>query len=264
MILNNYMKLKKDIKLNQDKFIRIKKAFKNSLISSRIICLLVHGSSQYYKIKKDSERDIDLELILDTPKKNDYLVIKKILDEVGIRNECQLRYLREIISRDDLIYITSYKIFMFFAYSNAHCLIGNNIYKELVKKIPEDKVKQSLLISAQIAFKDIRKSFFANCSNYVVNKNIIRMLVCICIYENILDYHNIGEAEFFNQETKGFIKIITKKYINYLSLVEIQELQNFVKCYQENKLFTNVFPVIEKIMEIFSKRVILENAKQWY
>lgn len=255
------MNLQKDIKLNQDKFLRLKKAFLNSSISSRIVCLLVHGSSLYYKIKKDSGRDIDLELILDIPKKDDYLIIKRIIDEAGIRNECQLRYLREIISRDDLIYLTSYKIFMFFAYSNAYCLIGNNIYKELVKKIPEDKVKQSFLISAQIAFKDIRKSFFAGCSNYIVNKNIIRMLVCICMYENILDYHNIGEAEFFNQETKGFIEIITKKYINYLSSTEIQELQNFVKHYQKNKLFPSIFPVIDKIREIFSKRIILENTK---
>lgn len=254
------MRLKKDIKLNQDKFIKFKKEFLGSPISSRIVCLLIHGSSLYYKVDGENERDIDLELILDTPKKDDYLIIKRILDKVGIKNECQLRYLREIISPDDLIYTTSYKIFMFFAYSNAYCLIGNNTYKELVEKIPTNKVRQSLLISAQIGFKDIRKSFFAGRSNYIVNKNIIRTLVCICMYEDILNYRNIGKVEFFNQEAKGFIEIIAKKYINYLSLFEIQELQNFVKHYQKDKLFPNVFPVIEKIMEIFGKRIVLDNS----
>ena len=238
------MNLKKDIKINQDKFIEFKKNFLNSSISARIVCLLVHGSSLYHKVTKNNEKDIDLELILDTPMKDDYLVIKEILDKVKIKTECQLRYLEEIISKDNLIHITSYKIFMFFAYSNAYCLIGNNIYRELINKIPEDKIKQSLLISAQISFKDIRKSFFADCSNYIINKNIIRMLVCICMYENILDYHNIGEAEFFNQETKGFIKIITQKYMNYLSAKEIQELQSFIKYYKEDKLYPDAFPVI--------------------
>ena len=87
------------------------------------------------------------------------------------------------------------------------------------------------------------------------------MLVCICMYENILDYHNIGKAEFFNQETRGFIGIMTKKYINYLSSAEIQELHNFKGHYQKDKLFPGVFSVIEKIMEIFSKRSASENTK---
>jgi len=253
------MKLKKNIKTNQDKFIKFKTGFLNSSLSSRIVYLLVHGSSLYYRVNNDNERDIDLELILNTPKKDDYFIIKKILDEVAIKTECQLRYLSEITSPNDLIHITSYKIFMFFAYSNAYCLIGNNIYKELVAKISEDNIKQSLLISAQIGFKDIRKSFFAGSSNYVVNKNIIRTLVCICMYENILDYKKIGEAEFFNHETNGFINIILKKYGNYLSVFEIRELKKFVKHYQKDELSPNIFPVIEKIMELFGKRVILES-----
>jgi len=70
-----------------------------------------------------------LELILDSPKEGDYLVIKKILNKIKVENECQLRYLQEIKSQNNLIYTASYKLFMFFAYSNAYCLIGNNIYK---------------------------------------------------------------------------------------------------------------------------------------
>jgi len=252
------MKLKKDIKLNQNKFIKIKKSFLNSSISSRIVCLLIHGSSLYYNIKKGDKRDIDLELILDSPKEGDYLVIKKILNKIKVENECQLRYLQEIKSQNNLIYTASYKLFMFFAYSNAYCLIGNNIYKKLIKNIPENKIRQSFLISAQISFKDIRKSFFAGSSNYIINKNIIRTLVCVCMYENILNYKDIGEAEFFNQEKIGFVEIIIKKYINYLNLSEIQELQKFIKYYQKDKLLPNIFPVIEKIMEIFGNRIVLE------
>lgn len=255
------MALRKDIELNKDKFAKLKSAFLHSPIASRIVCLLIHGSSLYYKISiEDNKRDIDLELVLDTPEKDDYITIKKILDSVGIKTECQLRYLREIVSCNSLIHITFYKVFMFFAYSNAYCLIGNNIYKELVQKISENEVRKSLLISAQISFKDVRKSFFAGNSNYIINKNIIRMLVCICMYENILNYKEIGKAIFFNQETKGFVGIITKKYIKYLSPSEVRGLKNFAKHDKENELLPQIFPIIEKIMEIFSKRIMIKRS----
>jgi len=79
------------------------------------------------------------------------------------------------------------------------------------------------------------------------------------MYENILDYHNIGKAEFFNQEAEALSNLIIKKYMPYLSSKEIQTLKMFIKYYKKNELFPDVFPVIEKIMEIFGNRVALKN-----
>jgi len=45
----------------------------------------------------------------------------------------------------------------------------------------------------------------------------------------------------------------------YLSSKEIQTLKMFIKYYKKNELFPDVFPVIEKIMEIFGNRVALKN-----
>lgn len=248
------MKFKKNIKINHKQFKIIRDAFLKSSIFPRITCLIVHGSSLYYKIESKSERDIDLELILNKPHPRDYFVIKEILDKVGLKIECQLRYLDEIKLSQSMIHITSYKIFMFFAYSNGHCLIGDNIYKKLVKKISNKKIKQSLLISAQIGFKDIRKSFFAGHSNYSINKNIARTLVCICMYEGFLDYREIGNDMFFSQEKIVFAEEIIEGYRDYLDSQNIREYQNFIKCYQKDKLCENFFPVINKIMNIFQKR----------
>jgi len=46
IILKNYMKHKRNFKLNiEDEFIQLKKDFLDSEITTRIVCLLVHGSS---------------------------------------------------------------------------------------------------------------------------------------------------------------------------------------------------------------------------
>jgi len=90
---------------------------------------------------------------------------------------------------------------MYYAYANGICLIGKNIYTELIKQLKEEDVKRSILITTQIMFKDIRKSFTANASPYEVNKNIMRTFVGICMFDGLLDYKKIGDIEFFEEET---------------------------------------------------------------
>jgi hypothetical protein len=104
-----------EIKNNKEIILKIRKLFLSSNLSSRIISLIVHGSSIYKPLYfNEEDRDIDLELILTKPKKNDLLEIKNIIDCLVVKIECQLRYLGEIKKEGSLIFLSSYKIFYVF------------------------------------------------------------------------------------------------------------------------------------------------------
>jgi hypothetical protein len=143
---------------------------------------------------------------------------------------------------------------MYFAYANGICLIGRNIYRELLKNISVDNLKRSFLISAQMHFKDIRKTFLSGKSNYMVNKNIMRFLKEICVLENILDYKKMGSFVFFKYEQKSYIPLIIKFYKKYLTRKDMEILKNFLIFYRKNLIYDEIFLTTNKILKIFQKR----------
>lgn len=245
------------IKCNKKIILDIKKSFQNSKLNSRIICLIIHGSSLFYPLNNNHlNSDIDLELILEKPEPEDYQIIKNIINKSKIKIECQLRYLEEIENQKSLIFLSHYKIFMYFAYANGICLIGKNIYRNLVKDISYKTIEESLLISAQIYFKDIRKSLFKGDIPYWVNKNIGYALLDICLIEGFLDYRRLGEKVILKEEKWAFIRPIIKNYSLFLNKIDKKILKEFAKKYHKKKIFEQIFPVINKIFKIFEKRYL--------
>jgi len=232
---------------NRDFISLYKHEFESSLLSDRIECLIVHGSSLYKPFINEFS-DIDLELILKKPKKNDYHIIKCIIKKNTIPTECQLRYLNEISDIKGTIYQTKYKIFMYYAYSNGLCLIGNNVYQKLIKNLSGKTVKQSLLITIQISYKDIRKSFFADANPYIINKNIIRTLFDVSLYLGLVDYKTLGTKETFQLEATSCIQLLKIFYNTILLPSDIQKLEIFQQKYLKIELFQDILPVIDKII----------------
>lgn len=250
------MEIQDIIKYNQEAILDLKDKFRQSKLAPRIVCLIVHGSSLFYPLnEKAPDSDIDLELILKESQPDDYLVIKEIIKQAKKRAECQLRYLNEIEVAENLIFISEYKLFMYFAYANSVCLIGHNVYQEIIKQIPKEKIKKSFITSAQIYFKDVRKSFLKGASPYLVNKNIIRVLVDIGMAEGFIDYHDLGLKDFLQQEKNLFIGLIIKNYSQYLTKQEVAILKEFINKYEKKEYFPSVFQVIEKVVKIFEKNI---------
>ncbi len=230
-----------------------KEAFKKSKIHENIKCLIVHGSSLFKPFSNDFS-DIDLELVLKKHSNDDYKIIKEIIQNSSVPTECQLRYTNELTDPKGLIQYTKYKIFMYFAYSNGITLIGNNIYKDLCKKIDDKTAKFSLLLTAQIYFKDIRKSFFANSHPYIVNKNIMRTLFDLCLFLDLIDYKKLGTKEVFELETISCVNLIIDRFKNVLSDSDIKTLLLFQKKFQKLEYCIEVIPIVEFLIYTVSVR----------
>lgn len=235
---------------NRDHIKSLQQAFKSSPLCPNISCLIVHGSS-LYKPFSNQFSDIDLELILKKPAPNDYQTIAKIVTSFSVPVECQLRYQDEIVNQNGLIFKTRYKIFMYYAYKNGITLIGHNLYSKLIDYINPSILKKSLLISTQIYFKDIRKSFFSNASPYIINKNILRTFFDICLYLGLIDPKQLGTESVFKLENSSCISLIIDFFRPYLSKTEITILTKFQQKYISIELFTDIFPVTEKIVHLF-------------
>jgi len=245
------------LKYNKEIILAIKKEFQTSKLKSKIVCLIIHGSGFFYQLDDNkSDSDIDIELVLSRQNQNDYQIIKGIVLRSKLRIECQLRYLNEVETKKSLISFSSYKVFMYFAYANGLCLIGKNIYKDLIKNIPYETIKKSLLISMQIYFKDIRKSFFRGDNAYWVNKNISYALLDICLAENFLDYRQLGKEAILREEKYGFVRPIIKNYSRFLNERDKKVLAVFPGKYRNKEIYEEIFSVVNKIFMIFEKNYL--------
>ena len=241
--------------MNRKVFNRITEQFRESSLFHRVVSLIVHGSTLFSPARIHADKDIDLELILDNYFDNDYKVIKRILHHFKIPIECQIRYKNEIQDNSSLIWRSGYKIFMFFTYSNGICLIGENIYKNILAKIPAKLLERSLLISMQINFKDIRKSYLNNSSAYVVNKNIARTFFNMLLYKRVLKLGDLGTKKYFLYERQAFIPLILKYHSDFLTKDERSKLKTFRNYFRRRILYQPIFSIVNKIAEDFSKRI---------
>jgi hypothetical protein len=240
------------LEFNKQEIVFLKNAFEQSAIMPRIASLIVHGSSLHYPLtpgEKDS--DIDLELILTSDCSTDLNNIREIVKSSTVRVECQLRYLDEI--KSGLIFQSAYKLFMYFAYANGASLIGENIYEQLVRGISEIDVKRSILLSAQIAFKDIRKLFLGGSNEYNVNKGIMQVFRLICMFDGAVDYRKLGCVDYFEHQNEAFVSSILLKYEKLLDEQDVLTLKKFVRYYQSRRFLYEVFLVVNKIVNFFSK-----------
>jgi len=242
----------REIKYNRKFFLELRDSFIRSDLYPRIVCLIAHGSSLFKRIEEDDNSDVDVELVLSKPRRGDYFAIKSIVGQTETAVECQLRYFDEIKRKISLIRKSNYKLFMYFAYSNGFCLIGNNVYRRLANDLSIKDVKKSLMISAQIAFKDVRKTFFAGKDNYFVNKNILRTIELVCMVEGFFDYRDLGTKKFFDFEKKAFIRVLlaSDKYKKGLSSEEIETLERFSVRLKTGTISKEMFLVIKKIVSI--------------
>lgn len=246
--------LLKNLKHNKREILKIKRFFIQSALKPRIVSLIVHGSALFNDIASRRSADIDVELILSESQANDILHIKKIINKIEVPVECQFRYLNEIKPDHGLIRLSLYKIFMYFAYSNGLCLVGNNIYSQLIKKISKEEVRKSILISLQIAFKDIRKVYLSSDNQRAVNKNIARVLLEICLYLDILNYKKLGSNEFNRYARSAYVPLIINKFRRELTKRDIAVLEKFQDRYRQNKIYPPIFSLIQKITNLFLKK----------
>lgn len=242
--------------LNQNaKLIKqIKNEFSQSAFADRIACLTVHGTALYLD-KQNIDSDLDLELVLTEPRPNDLPYLKRILDIFDKKIECQLRYLEEISDATKLISRTKYKIFMYYAYANGLCLLGKDIYRKLTRKVKIQDYRQSLLITTQISYKDVRKSYLAGASAYVVNKHIMRTLAGICLYLGLINYKNIGLEGFIRHEKNAFIDLIKKRFHGQLDKNDLAILDSFTDSYRRQNTNQQIFQLLDKIIILFEQEI---------
>ncbi len=263
--LNRLTKKMNIAKLKHNKKIirLIRRCFLESSIYPKIKNLIIHGSGLYQKIDQaDKYHDIDLELILEnTPSSRDVKIIRDIITSFPIKIECQIRSIKEISDKKSLIFISGYKIFMYYAYANGISLIGKNIYKKIIKKFTLDEFYRSSRIQAQIHFKDIRKCYLSCKSDYEINKNIMRFLKEICVLEGFLPIEKTGTQLYWNNEQNSFVNLLERKYKNFLTRGERGKLKRYMTDYK-NSIFReeNLF-VINKILRIFEERYFAKNKK---
>jgi len=239
-----------DIPVDNRKIIeQLKEDFTNSLLVPRIRCLIVHGSSLFQE-DGDGNSDIDLELVLAYHIRVDIDLVKEIIIKNKVKAECQVRYVNEITDDRGLILRTGYKIFMYFAYSNGITLIGDNIYVNLIKRLTGKMVKRSLLISIQLHFKDIRKTYLGGAPAEIVNKNIERFLFDVCLYLGLIDYRKLGTKNVFEAEKRCCIEELLKRFGGCLGDNDIRTLKLFGRKKERGQFCAEMFEVINKIMSL--------------
>lgn len=231
---------------------RLKKVFENAF-GSRIVCLIHHGSSVYKGIDNEFS-DIDLELVLLKNEIKDYEIVKNIIKNSKIKIECQLRYLSEITNSQSLIANTKYKMFMYFAYSNGICLLGKNIYQDLINNLSDNEIKKSLLISAQIEFKNIRKEYLSDSSPIVINKHIKTFLLDTLMFLDVLDYRDLGKKNFFHKNKIISINQFKNIFSKWMSEDDFKIYQIIIDGYDENQTNNKMFLVVNKIYKYLLKK----------
>lgn len=246
---------------NLNNFNNITKGFVDSTISNKILSLIAHGSGLFYNFEDKPYLDIDLELILDDQDDHDMEIIKNILVQFDFRIECQVRYINEITNSNSTIMRSSYKIFMYYAYANGITLIGKNIYQELLPELKNADVNKSLIISMQIAYKDIRKSFLAGAEPYIVNKNIMRTFHEISMLLGLIDYKKLGTATYMEHCSEAFVPIIIKHFTNKLSFEEKSNLIEFIIYYKRYEILPQVFSTVNKIVTLSEQELFTIKGK---
>lgn len=195
--------------------------------------------------------DIDFELVLSSFEIDDYAQIQQIIKTEKIRVECQLRYFDELTNPDGLIKKTNYKIFMYFAYANGLCLLGENIYKNLIKTLADDDVKKSLLLSAHIAFKDIRKSYLSNSSQVVINKQIKIFVLDLLMFLGYLDYRDLGKVTFMGKGSVFFVEELKDACPTILTGQNLIIYKKFRENSSNKILCCEMFSITNKIYQYF-------------
>lgn len=219
----------------------------------RIVCLVHHGSSLFAS-ERNIPSDIDLELILERREVGDEKKIKEIGFGYKIPVGCQMRYLDEIIDPEGLIKKTGYKIFMYFAYSNGKTLLGKNIYKQLVNGLKDQEVKDSLLISAQIALKEIRKKYLSGRNWSEIKKQMRVYLTDLLMYQGAIKYQLLGTKSIYDNGKDIFASTISKAYPDLMQDIEVEK---FSKLTQKNGNETTVelvFEIAQKTYNYFFKK----------
>lgn len=230
---------------NADAIVALRDAFQHSVLAPRIVCLLVHGSSLHKPLELHTESDIDLELVLHTVQVGDAEEIRSIVSLGRFRVECQYRYQEEIIREDGLLHQAGYNLVSFFAYCHSICLLGKNIYPDLVGSLPERAVQRSLLNGTQIAFKNVRKCYLAGHSPYEVNKAVFRFLHFLSLALGWMPYQEIGCR--YQSSYARVVSTVAAALGDRLSASHLRHLQRYLGAQAEGHIHT---PVIEVVSEI--------------
>lgn len=231
----------------------LKSSFEHSPFSSRIVCLIVHGSSLYRPLDENLNADIDLELVLSEAAEGDAQAIRALVCQSPIKVECQYRYLREITTQEGLLRRSQYNLFSFFAYRNSVCLLGSNIYTGLADSLSSDEVRQSLVISTQLAFKNIRKLYLARAADYEVNKMTMRFLHFLGMASGFINATEIGsEAHAFSRVILG---AFIDKYQDRLAQADIDHLAKFQATLLEGHFYAPMIEVCERICSTFENEM---------
>lgn len=233
---------------NNQKYIEILISSFKKNFSKRIIFLGLHGSSRYSSLAPNYTSDIDLELILDTVKPEDIVIVKEIISEISVKVECQIRSIYEIGDTNSLIHKTEYKIFMYHAYANSITLIGKNIYKNLLGKFTKKQYKDSLLINIQLAWKDIRKYFLANKKPTEINKLVEVFLFDVLLYSNQIDYRDLDKKKIFEMKRYNVYEISSNVFSSILNIDEKKFLLQYQKKHSAKIFDIKIIICLEKIL----------------
>lgn len=253
MIFWHYIKLMLKIPTNNQVFVNnLTKIFEKSF-GDRIIFLGLHGSSRYNSLAPEYLSDIDLELILDSVQPNDLILIKNIVSEAPVKVECQLRSVHEITDNDSLIYKTEYKIFMYYAYSNSITLLGENIYQSLVYKFNDDQYKKSLLLSAHLAWKDIRKKYFEQRNSAELNKLIEVFLFDLLLYTGAINFRELDRKKIFELKRYDVYKISQEVFCGTLDENDLRILAEYTTKHATKIFDIEILYPLSKILRFVEK-----------
>lgn len=219
----------------------------------RIVCLIHHGSS-LFATKRDRPSDIDLELILDRREAGDEKKIREIGLGYKIPVGCQMRYLDEIVNPRGLIKKTGYKTFMYFTYANGETLLGRNIYKQLVNELKDQEVRDSLLISAQIALKEIRKKYLSGRDWPEIKKQMKVYLTDLLMYQGDIKYQLLGTKSVYDSGKDMFVGILSDAYPDLMQDIGAENLSELTQNNGNEVTMELVFEIAQKTYNYFFKK----------
>lgn len=238
---------------NKEAVLELVRKFGDNFASHRIVYLGLHGSSRYHPIFSVGISDIDLELILDEVFADDLSRVRSIVADAPLKIECQVRSLEEIEDQNSIIAQTHYKIFMFWAYRNAITLIGSNPYVTLVGNFTDEDYSRSLLLSIQIAWKDLRKNYIARKSDLDLNKLVEIILFDLLLYTGRLDYRDLDKEKIFKAKRYDVYALAAEKFGEVLLEGERQSIRDYAGNHERGVFSAEIFDCLNDLLKSFVK-----------
>ena len=153
--------------------------------------------------------------------------------------------LDEVIYNDNLIFQNGNQgLYFMHVLGSSETLVGDNIYLQLIPKMDEERVRQSIIEKIRYYVWLLRKNYVLKSDLKTHKKYFIRIIKDILILEKIIDYSNISTLN-----NRQVVHLFIDKFQHQLSEHELKLISSLLNLDEVKD------PEIENCLVLFARQV---------